>query len=518
LRNFQAPVIGEKPLTIRHLLSHQGGYDTDISNIMVSENSQISITSEQIRNSLIPINPPGQYAVYDNFGVGLLGMVMAEVDGKPLAEVIDERILKPLGMNNSVIGVPDVRMQDVQRCHEINDERWVSCGILLMRESVKGAGSLSVTGSDMGIFLTALLNETRHSNGRILSEEAFAEYINMDLNRNHPLLSGIGRLTLEIPPVGSGMYGHSGHVPSFESNLLVSPDDNLAVYISVNGHSPWKKHLLDWIKGENEKQQKARQASRNIASSTWNFLQQHNPNAKAKERSLDYPDVAELTPFTGAEFHEFSGRYISMRDRTTSNLSVLVLNSLKGGLELEFAADSSFSIDGKGKYLQQLPRLFIDNKSGRKWTFLSTDIGIMLAGGLGSEHLKLAWHERAWINIWLGIIATFLLFVFICWLLFDSQNIKERRLSFSVLMAIILLVTGISLEFNFGSFLATEAFLSNMALIWRAVLAVLSIFFLLVPILSVYYIEKSVHKSLAYIVSILSIAVATWQFYWGMAI
>lgn len=517
LRSFQVPSIGEQPLTIRHLLSHQGGFDTDISNIMVSNNSQISTSDEQIINSLIPINPPGQYAVYDNFGVGLLGMVMSEVDGKLLEEVIDERILKPLGMNNSVIGVPDVRMQDVQKCHEIIDNRWVSCGVLLMRESVKGAGSLSVTGSDMGIFLTALLNETRHSNGRILSEEAFAEFINMDLNRNHPLLSGIGRLTLEIPPVGSGMYGHSGHVPGFESSLIVSPYDNLAVYISVNGHSPWKRNLFDWIKGESDKQQKASQTSRNVASSSWKFLQKHNPNAKANERSLNYPGVAELTPFTDAEIQEFSGQYISMRARTTSHLSALFLNSLKGGIELEFAANNSFSIDGKGKYVQQLPRLFIDGESGRKWTFLSTDIGTILAGGLGSEHLKLAWHQRAWINIWIGIIATFLLFVCICWLLLNSQKHMERRFAFSVALALILLVTGILLEFNFGQFLASNAFLSNLALIWRSVLAALSIFFLLVPILSFYYIEKPFHKSLSYFISILSIAVATWQFYWGMA-
>jgi len=151
-------------------------------------------------------------------------------------------------------------------------------------------------------------------------------------------------------------------------------------------------------------------ASSNIAFASWNFLKQHSPIAAGKARTLDYPGVEQLTPFTDAEIQQFSGRYISMRDRTTSHLSVLVLNSLKGGIEVDVAYDGSFSIDNNGTYVQQVPRLFIDNESGRKWTFLTTDLGLIIAGGLGSEHLKLAWHEQAWVNIWPGVIVSLLLF------------------------------------------------------------------------------------------------------------
>ncbi len=517
LKSFQVPTIGNQALTIRHLLSHQGGYDTDISNILFPENSQITTTPEQARKSHIPVNPPGQYFVYDNFGVGLLGMVMAEVDKKPFVQLMHERILTPLGMTNSVFGVPEQRLTDVQKCHEMRDDSWVSCGTLLMLDSIQGAGSLSITAADMAKFLGALLNKTRHATGRILSEESFAEYINMDLNRNHPLLAGIGRLTLEIPPVGSGMFGHSGHVPGFVSNLMVSPPDNLAVYISVNGHAPWNDHLLDWLKGETEKQQKVIASGGKVLYSSLIFLQQYNPKAKANARPLDYPGVEKLTAFTDAEIEQFSGRYSSMRDRTTSHLSVLVLNSFKGGIEIEVAEDGSFSIDGDGKFQQQLPRLFIDKESGRKWTFLSTELGTILAGGKGSEQLKLAWHEQPWVNIWPGVFVTVLLLIAAIRHYAKAQNSTERWYALSVIIAVTFLVAGIMLEFNYGRFLIMDDTLSNLAHIWRAGLGFISIVFFLLAIVG-FRLSQSAHRLLFLLMSFCSLSVVSWQFYWNMAL
>jgi len=517
LKSFQAPTIGNQPLTIRNLLSHQGGYDSDISNIISTDHYKITTTPEQVRNGLIPINPPGKYAVYDNYGLGLLALVLAEVDGKPFSRVINDRILSPLGMDHSVIGVPKNRIKDVQSCHELVDDKWQSCGILLMLESIQGAGSLSITASDMARFLSALLNQTRHANGRILSKDSFAEYINMDLNRNHPLLSGLGRLTLEIPPVGGGIFGHAGHVPSFVSNLMVSPADNIAAYISVNGHSPWNDHLLDWLQGKSEKQQQATMASSNIAFASWNFLKQHSPIAAGKARTLDYPGVEQLTPFTDAEIQQFSGRYISMRDRTTSHLSVLVLNSLKGGIEVDVASDGSFSIDNNGTYVQQVPRLFIDNESGRKWTFLTTDLGLIIAGGLGSEHLKLAWHEQAWVNIWPGVIVSLLLLIAGIWLSVKAQNTTEKRYAFSAITAISLLVIGILLEVNYGRFLIMDEMLTYLSHIWRAGLGVISVVFFVLAITG-YTLTQSTNRSIILLISTCSIFVASWQLYWNMAL
>jgi len=106
---------------------------------------------------------------------------------------------------------------------------------------------------------------------------------------------------------------------------MVSPADNIAAYISVNGHSPWNDHLLDWLQGKSEKQQQATMASSNIAFASWNFLKQHSPIAAGKARTLDYPGVEQLTPFTDAEIQQFSGGLIGIRPFLTCSGVVVIL-------------------------------------------------------------------------------------------------------------------------------------------------------------------------------------------------
>ncbi len=518
LKTFQAPVLGDGPLTIRHLLSHQGGYDTDISDVLVPVDSQARNTAAQKAGGLLPIFPPGVVTVYDNYGVGLLAMVMEEVEGKTLRELMHDRVLAPLGMESSVVGLPDGRRQNLQKCHEISDDQWQRCETPLMRDAIRGAGDLSVTAADMAKFLTAMLNQSRYAGGRILSEEGFADYVNADLNRNHPLLAGIGRLTLEMPPVGGGRFGHAGDLPGYASSLMVSPADNLAVYVAVNGHAPWRDHLMEWIVDESEKQQQATQIARKATMWAWLFLQQYSERTDALERPLDYPEANRLIPFTEQEIAQLSGRYAPLRDRTTQHLSVRVLNSLRGGVVVDFAADGSFSLDGNGHHTQQVPRLFVDQESGRRWTFLSASEMTLLAGAKGSEHIKLAWHQRPWVNIWPGFVVSILLFMGVAWIVIRPRNSGEQKAASAMLVAILLLVTGISLEFNFGRFLVMSDLSAALPHVWRSGLAALSIVFLALPLVAGFWPPLAARRPTWLVLSLLSIGVAGWQFYWDMAI
>lgn len=45
--------------------------------------------------------------VYSNIGFGILGFVVEKVSGKPFADFAKEKILDPLGMNNTYATKPD---------------------------------------------------------------------------------------------------------------------------------------------------------------------------------------------------------------------------------------------------------------------------------------------------------------------------------------------------------------------------------------------------------------------------
>jgi D-alanyl-D-alanine-carboxypeptidase/D-alanyl-D-alanine-endopeptidase len=50
--------------------------------------------------------PPGKRVKYSNFGFGLLGQVLALRTGQTYEELVSERILRPLGMTDTMISVP----------------------------------------------------------------------------------------------------------------------------------------------------------------------------------------------------------------------------------------------------------------------------------------------------------------------------------------------------------------------------------------------------------------------------
>ncbi|MGA2259083.1 MAG: serine hydrolase domain-containing protein, partial [Thermoguttaceae bacterium] len=104
-------------ITVRHCLQHTGGWNRDKSfDPMGAE------TAEQVAKALrvpLPINPkqiirytmgkpldfnPGTAYAYSNFGYCVLGRVIEAVTGKPYHEVVQQRILAPLGIRGMQLG------------------------------------------------------------------------------------------------------------------------------------------------------------------------------------------------------------------------------------------------------------------------------------------------------------------------------------------------------------------------------------------------------------------------------
>lgn len=68
---------GQAGCTVRHLLSHAGGYPFDGTS---------------------PLVPPGRKRIYSNTGIELAARHLAEVTGMPFADYLREAVFEPLGM------------------------------------------------------------------------------------------------------------------------------------------------------------------------------------------------------------------------------------------------------------------------------------------------------------------------------------------------------------------------------------------------------------------------------------
>jgi len=119
---------------------------------------------------------PGDKWLYHT-GSDVLGVLMARVTGQPLAEVLAERVLRPLGMADTGFHVPQASLHRLAAAYRPDHET----GALLLtddpRNSRWGApptfpsagGGLVSTADDLLAFCTMMLNKGRHGGGRLLA-------------------------------------------------------------------------------------------------------------------------------------------------------------------------------------------------------------------------------------------------------------------------------------------------------------------------------------------------------------
>ena len=119
---------------------------------------------------------PGDKWLYHT-GSDVLGVLMARLTGQPLAEVLAERILRPLGMSDTGFHVPEASLHRLPPEYSPDPET----GALSLsddpRHSLWGqppafpsaGGGLVSTADDLLAFCTMMLNKGRHGGGRVLA-------------------------------------------------------------------------------------------------------------------------------------------------------------------------------------------------------------------------------------------------------------------------------------------------------------------------------------------------------------
>lgn len=160
------------PITLHHLLSHTSGLVTGGE---VSPDPRWEVLS--LRDTDVGF-PPGTRFHYSNDGYKMLGFVLEQVTGRLYSDVIAERVLAPLGMNDSVAAVrSEDRMRTAVPYHRRFDDRpgraadpWVPATWF---ESDSGDGSICASANDAATYARMILNGGRYPGGAIVNDESF---------------------------------------------------------------------------------------------------------------------------------------------------------------------------------------------------------------------------------------------------------------------------------------------------------------------------------------------------------
>jgi D-alanyl-D-alanine carboxypeptidase len=260
--DLQAPILSYLPwlametdfgeILVHHLLTHSSGMPDD-SPLFPSSRGRRPRQAYK----------PGSDFHYCNWGYDVLGRLIETVDRRSWAAAVTERILKPVGMTDSVPTITSaVRSRIAQSYTPLHDDRpYPRHGALVPAGNLAvefAAGSIASTPKDMGLYMQMILNRGEARGRRVISEEGFKLF-----STRH----------IAAPPFGpSAGYGygiavdtldghvrlkHTGGMVSFMSAMHLDLDSRLGAFASVNAQlgyrpNPVVQLALQLLRAERE--------------------------------------------------------------------------------------------------------------------------------------------------------------------------------------------------------------------------------------------------------------------------
>jgi CubicO group peptidase (beta-lactamase class C family) len=237
------------PITGHHLLSHTSGLPDGVPLELIGPDQPLWTGFA-----------PGEHFAYSNVGYDLLGHVLEAIDRQTLAAVLRRRVLDPLGMSLSEPVITNaIRPRMAIGYAPMFDDRpfplrgtlaeapWVEFG--------EGAGSISSTATDMGTYLTMLINRGKGKQRSIVTPESFAKLISPIIKapfRGEDASYGYGLWTSAAE--GRTLLRHTGGMVAFSSAMYVDLTSGIGAFASVNanlaGYRPnvVAKYALDLLR------------------------------------------------------------------------------------------------------------------------------------------------------------------------------------------------------------------------------------------------------------------------------
>ncbi len=219
------------PITVHHLLTHTAGI------IMGSEFSTEACYEVWALRETEATAPPGTYFHYSNVGYKALGLVLEALLDQPYGQIIQERLLGPLGMRDSEA----VITHDTRRRLAVGYESWYDdrpfqtsypLAPATWLETATADGSIAATAADMATYLRCLLNRGRG----LLSEEGFGlltQRAIVSSDEEHGTYYGYGLNIGESE--GHMVIHHTGGMVGYYSAVLADLEDGLGVVVLNNG-------------------------------------------------------------------------------------------------------------------------------------------------------------------------------------------------------------------------------------------------------------------------------------------
>lgn len=236
----------KKRVMLRHLLVHSSGLPAYERIFLQAKNKQ-----EILR--MVFATPlayePGARTVYSDFGMILLGEIIERVTGRSLDVLLREKVLEPLGMNETMFNPPrswreripptedDATFRKRLMQGEVHDENaWVMGG-------VSGHAGLFSTAPDLARFCQMILNEGLYDHRRVVNRWVLREFLTPQKTSEGPGRALGWDVRAEGSSGGNYLSAQSvGHTGFTGTSIWIDPERQLFVVLLTNRVHPTREN------------------------------------------------------------------------------------------------------------------------------------------------------------------------------------------------------------------------------------------------------------------------------------
>ena len=241
LTQFKIPATFEAPITLRHTLTHTVGMEDGGIGYLMARSPQEIVPLARSLAAHIParVRPVGTStegltSSYSNWATSLAGLVVANVSGVSFENYVQDKILRPLGMESSTFKepLPEPLQKRMSNGYDFKAGAFKAKGYEYIA-NFGPAGSLAATATDMARFMIAHLQRGALGEARILKPETVAA-MHARVFSPHPAVGGSGLGFIETYMNGRRVIGHGGDTNNFHAELGLLEEEGIGFFACVN--------------------------------------------------------------------------------------------------------------------------------------------------------------------------------------------------------------------------------------------------------------------------------------------
>ena len=284
--DFKIPEDFGKPVTLRDLMNHRGGFEEGLKDILWTNPHGVPSTEAYLKDHKRPmIFPPGQVPAYSNYGAALAGYIVERVSKEPYERYIERHILEPLGMAHTSFDqpLPERFASSVSKGYRTASAPPGPYELIVTRP----AGSGTTTLADMSRFMLAHLQDGRVGDAEILKPDT-AKLMHSPSEEAAPGFATMAHGFFREVHNGRTLIGHGGDTIYFHNEFELLPAEGVGIDFTFNS------------RGRGDAVYLAREALFD------GFMDRYFPNPAA-------PAATPALPTARADAQIIAGRYESSR-------------------------------------------------------------------------------------------------------------------------------------------------------------------------------------------------------------